>query len=215
MSFILDALKKSETDRQQQASAEFATVPTGSGQARLPRWLWALAALLIVNLAVLIGLLLRPELEPAMASAPVVQADGVADTSPSFADRVEEARRNAPAIQPQLPEPEAGTVAAATSAPAERPVNAVPALPAAREQTSSATLLPTIHEVRARGTVVIPDLHLDIHVYSEVREDRFVFINMSKQREQSQLDEGPVVQEITPDGVILEYRGTSFLLPRD
>ena len=69
--------------------------------------------------------------------------------------------------------------------------------------------------MRTNGTVEIPDLHLDIHVYSDAPEDRFVFINMSKHRENSQLSEGPRVEEITPDGVILEYRGTSFLLPRD
>jgi len=69
--------------------------------------------------------------------------------------------------------------------------------------------------VRANGTIVLPDLHLDIHVFSDIPEDRFVFINMSKQRENSKLAEGPMVEEITPEGVVLEYRGTSFLLPRE
>jgi hypothetical protein len=38
---------------------------------------------------------------------------------------------------------------------------------------------------------------------------------MSKYKEGGTLDEGPVVREITPDGVILEYLGTGFLLPRE
>ncbi|MCP5093694.1 MAG: general secretion pathway protein GspB [Gammaproteobacteria bacterium] len=75
--------------------------------------------------------------------------------------------------------------------------------------------MPTIHEVRANGTVVLPDLHLDIHVFSDIPKDRFVFINMSKHREDSRLAEGPMVEEITPEGVVLEYSGTSFLLPRE
>ena len=75
--------------------------------------------------------------------------------------------------------------------------------------------MPTIYELRANGSITLPDLHLDIHVFSEVPEDRFVFINMSKQREKSHLAEGPTVDEITPDGVVLDYRGTTFLLPRD
>jgi hypothetical protein len=37
---------------------------------------------------------------------------------------------------------------------------------------------------------------------------------MVKHREQSRLDQGPVVSEITPDGVILAYEGKTFLLPR-
>lgn len=61
----------------------------------------------------------------------------------------------------------------------------------------------------------LPELHIDIHVYSEVADERFVFINMVKHREQSQLNEGPVVAEITLDGVILEHHGLTFLLPRE
>jgi hypothetical protein len=38
---------------------------------------------------------------------------------------------------------------------------------------------------------------------------------MVRHREKSRLAEGPVVQEITPEGVILDYRGTRFLLPRE
>jgi general secretion pathway protein B len=76
-------------------------------------------------------------------------------------------------------------------------------------------LLPSIHEVRASGAITLPDLHIDIHVYSDVPEDRFVFINMAKQREGTRLSEGPVVTEITPEGVVLNYQGTLFLLPRE
>ena len=69
--------------------------------------------------------------------------------------------------------------------------------------------------MRAQGRVSLPDLHVDIHVFSEVASDRFVFINMNKHKEGSQLPEGPLVEEITPDGVVLSMNGTTFLLPRD
>ena len=49
MSFILDALKKSETERQNQGKAEFADVPSSADGPRAPRWLWPLGALLAVN----------------------------------------------------------------------------------------------------------------------------------------------------------------------
>ena len=62
MSFILDALKKSETDRQQRGSAEFAGIPTSAGRREgPPAWLWVIGVLLLINLAVLIGLWLRPD----------------------------------------------------------------------------------------------------------------------------------------------------------
>jgi general secretion pathway protein B len=73
----------------------------------------------------------------------------------------------------------------------------------------------TFDELRANGTIVLPDLHLDIHVYSEQPSERFVFVNMNKYREQARLEEGPVVKEIVPEGVVLEHVGNDFLLPRE
>lgn len=216
MSFILDALKKSETDRQQQGAAEFAGVPVSSGPARAPRWLWILGLLLAINLAVLLGLFIKPDTRVAsvdVEASPPPAAD--TDTrEASFAERVAEARRNPPRREESAPEapPQTQAAQAEQAAPA---VNFMP-VPEVAEQTSTETAaLPTFVEVLSNGTIQTPGLHLDIHVYSEAPEDRFVFINMSKQREQSQLSEGPVVEEITPDGVVLNYQGTQFFLPRD
>ena len=61
MSFILDALKKSETERQQKGPSDFANVPASAESPGAPRWLWALALLLAINLAVLLGVLLRDQ----------------------------------------------------------------------------------------------------------------------------------------------------------
>ena len=70
-------------------------------------------------------------------------------------------------------------------------------------------------ELQISGELQLPELHLDIHVYSQAPDERFVFINMSKYREQSRLADGPLVKEIRTDGVVLEHRGHSFLLPRE
>lgn len=218
MSFILDALRKSETERQRQGSAEFAGVPTSAVDSGMPRWLWIVAALLAINLAVLLGLLVRPDapaaVQPVAVSAPEATPDVAPSSSnldrasvpaaeDSFIEQIAAARQKAPPLEeqtePALKDPEpAATIRA----------------PVATESGNVASL-PSFVEVLTDGTVQLPDLHLDIHVYSEVPEDRFVFINMSKQREKSQLSEGPVVEEITPEGVILEYLGTRFLLSRD
>ena len=73
----------------------------------------------------------------------------------------------------------------------------------------------TFNNLRAQGVLQLPDMHLDIHVYSGQPADRFVFINMSKYKERATLAEGPRVKEITPEGVILEFGGNDFLLPRE
>ncbi len=214
MSFILDALKKSETDRQQQTPAAFATVPSSDGRPRAPRWLMLLGALLAINVIVLLGVLLRSVDD---TPADTVTAVGTIETAPStttaeFAAQIEAARRNE--SQRQAPPPAARVQETQASAIPVAPATGVN-VSASNSPAQQVASLPTIYELRAKGSITLPELHLDIHVYSEVPEDRFVFINMSKQREKSQLSEGPTVDEITPDGVVLDYRGTTFLLPRD
>ncbi len=220
MSFILDALKKSETERQQQGAAEFAGVPTSSGPGKAPRWLWILGLLLAVNVAVLLGLLMKPEARVASTDveASLPQAADSARTEPSFVERVAEARRNAPPRAEPAPviPPRAETVPATNEAPViEARAAEVPVLQASEPTSADVAALPTFVELLTNGTIALPDLHIDIHVFSETPQDRFVFINMSKHREQSQLSEGPVVEEITPDGVVLNHQGNSFFLPRD
>ncbi len=201
MSFILDALKKSESERQQQGSAEFAGVPTSSGRQKTPRWLWILGVLLAINLAVLLGLLFRPASSPA---ATPVASDPATIHNDDFAEQVAEARQNVPPRE----EPRLVTVESAQT------TNLPPAATVTRPAANFATL-PTIHQVIADGKVTLPELHVDIHVFSETPGDRFVFINMNKHNEGSRLAEGPIVEEITPDGVVLNHNGTLFLLPRD
>ena len=91
------------------------------------------------------------------------------------------------------------------------PVNSYDIAPTAPVGESFATF----NNLRAQGVLILPDMHLDIHVYSGQPAGRFVFINMRKYKERAALAEGPLVKEITPEGVILEYQGTSFLLPRE
>ena len=74
-------------------------------------------------------------------------------------------------------------------------------------------VLPTPMDLAASGTA-LPDLHLDIHVYSAKPADRFVFVNMRKYTEGQALKEGPTLERITPDGAVLNQRGLRFLLPR-
>lgn len=210
MSFILDALKKSETERQQQTSAGFSSVPTSSAKPSPFRWLWLIGALLAINLAVLVGLLVRPDAPPAAAptqveAAPQLPPDAATqeartpDTSVTFAEQVARAQ------QDQLPV--ANEIGVGTPPPAMEPAQA-------RAQAAPARI-PTIDELLVDGSIQLPELRIDIHVYSDVPAERFVFINMTKHREQSRLAEGPVVNEITRDGVVLRHQGRTFLLPRE
>ena len=207
MSLILDALKKSENERQQQSSAEFSSVPTGSADPNPLRWLWMLGFLLAVNFAILLGILWKTSSSDDEVAVEVADEPAAAVTAPASTSSFEE--QVAVAIDNRAAETPAPTP------PVEEPT--VTTTPEPAPTTSSRVTeapVPTIDELRLQGTLQIAQLHLDIHVYSEVPEERFVFINMNKHREGAQTPEGPVVREIRTDGVLLEHQGRVFLLPR-
>jgi len=205
MSFILDALKKSEAERQQQTGGEFSNVPSSSGEAQSPRWLWILAILLLFNIAILVGLMLRPDKPPAVVEDTRPAAIAPQQPAPSsFEERIAQVKADRPATAVQ---PAAST---AIDEPDRQPP-VVATMPAA----ANPARVRTLDELRLDGTLQLPELHLDIHVYADDPADRFVFINMAKHRQNSTLAEGPVVSEITAEGVILEYQGHTFLLPRE
>lgn len=79
MSFILDALKKSENDRQRQTAPGMFEVKVAPPKARFPIWAVGLGLLLGINLLVLVGLLMREgQAERAAATPPSADAAPVA-----------------------------------------------------------------------------------------------------------------------------------------
>ena len=197
-------------ERQQQGPSDFANVPSSAESPGAPRWLWALGLLLAVNLVVLVVVLMRDDApETGAAPAQTSRLEAAPASGPSFSEQIREARDR---------ESTARTTTSSAPAPEPEPVvEPAPTAPVQPRPQPSFTLaaLPTADELHANGQLQMAELHLDIHVYSEKPEERFVFINMVKHREKSRLAEGPVVQEITPEGVILDYSGTRFLLPRE
>jgi general secretion pathway protein B len=208
MSFILDALKKSESERQRKSVPTFADIPEGRSAPRPQRWWWVLGGLLALNAAVLLGVFYLPDKGAPPPAEPVQQAAIVAEPAArtpapakpaAFSDIVAEARKNRP---PQE--------SATTTEPQRQEPPPVP--PTSRVTMSEE--LGTMNELVADGSLQLPELHLDIHVYNDSPAERFVFINMGKYKEGDRLAEGPAVREIRPDGVVLDQSGTRFLMPR-
>ncbi|MDX1604635.1 MAG: general secretion pathway protein GspB [Candidatus Competibacterales bacterium] len=55
-------------------------------------------------------------------------------------------------------------------------------------------------------------VHLDLHVYGERPERRFVLINSVRYRAGDWLDNGALLEAITADGALLSYRDRRFTL---
>lgn len=202
MSFILDALKKSEAERKRQDAPGIASIPQSTERRGGSRWTWIIGGLLVVNLVVLLGMVFRPAAEPVSVATPAARDAELVAAEPRIERPAPAPSRTAPAPLPAAEPAAAGNAAA--------PAPATAAAPAAE-----AVDLPTFEALRAQGQLSLPDMHIDIHVYSGRPADRFVFINMTKYREDATLTEGPRVVRIAPEGVVLDYFGTRFLLPRE
>ena len=201
MSFILDALRKSENERQQQASPQVSVAAVGAKRSWQPGWIaLAITALGAALLAVgIVWALLKPQ--ASITAGPSATRLEESPT-PAINDTVvrnlaQEARRSQVTDTPSQPSP-----AAAQSA-SPQPAN----------QTTTNQPL-TVIEAMANG-LSLPHLNLDIHVYAPQSDGRFVFINANKYREGETLREGPQVEAITSDGVVLKFQGQRLLLPRD
>jgi general secretion pathway protein B len=263
MSFILDALKKSESDRQRQNGPALFEVRVAPPRTRLPLWAIAIALLLVVNLGIVMWMLLRhpghaaaartagepAALAPATttpappapatiaasqglgggsASVPVVAtsapAAGGAAPAPGLAAAPTVAAQPTAAAGAAVAAPTPGTASGANSANAAQdssrpedyaPAEETPSGGGSHVQRGTSSGVPLYQDLSATPGTQLPQLRLDLHVYAARPQDRFVMINMHKLREGDTLPEGVHVDSITPEGAVLTYNGSRFLLPRD
>jgi general secretion pathway protein B len=260
MSFILDALKKSEIERQRQTEPGLMDAGTMRRRSRLPTWAALLGLLLAINIIVLLVVLMRNRApaRPAPASrADAAAVAGAVNSSPSAAAGIAAPGPAVPGVStqgasahfspldpapvyaPEIPVPATAGTAAGDSPPISTVPRTLPSVAPSRSPASRAVaralhrpdpvlsdtdasaaaadndeLLPSISEINLTGAQALPELHLDVHVYATKPGDRFVYINMRKYRQGAVLQEGPAVELIRRDGVILNFQGLRFLLPR-
>lgn len=225
MSFILDALRKSETERQRQNGPGLIDAGYRPPAARRSPWIPLLVAVLAANLAIMGFLFLRKPAgtTQAVTSAPqeerAVQQAAPAAALPAGALPADEADDDAyaaiaalPALEPEDGDEGADGIGQAPPAPAA----AASAAPEAVQPASGIISegLPSVETLVAEGSLSLPEMRLDMHVFAPGADGRFVFINMRKYVEGERLDEGPRLEEITRDGVILSLDGRRFVLNR-
>jgi general secretion pathway protein B len=218
MSFILDALKKSELERQRQTEPGLMDTPIQRRGNRLPLWALLLGALLLINTVVLVVVLMR-NASPGAPAAPIQAPARLAADKPAPVAEHFSPLDSAPVYAPEIPV----TAAPLMVAPLAPPLHAAapravhrpdPVLTDEDAKADSEEVLPSISELNLSGSQTLPELHLDVHVYATNPADRFVYINMRKYHESAVLQEGPTLEHIRRDGVVLNYQGLRFLLPR-
>lgn len=197
MSYILDALRRSEQERRRLGTGDAVPVPetsSASGWRRLG-WLLVMMALLL-NAGAVAWLLLRDR--PAESPAPVVAArePGPPVEPPPLPPLAEVAGRPQPLARAAEPAPAAGRQPpAATISPAQ--------------QQPDPPLLSTLP---AEFQSSVPAVGISVHVYAQQPAARWVLANGRRFREGQEIATGLRLERITPDGVVLAFQGRQFLL---
>jgi general secretion pathway protein B len=239
MSFILDALKKSEAERRQGEIPRLQNDPFSPAPRRRPVWPFLLVLALLLN-GVVVGwwLLAREEQHETIAVAAGGPERVVASGQTASAELVglSAAMKAEPVTSPALPtEPEVVTVVieetpvkpvAPTASPAPartaekktpiRRTDLPPAAPA-RSKVSvaapAAKSFPPVSELPDNVRSGLPRLDLQLHFFTPDPERRLVRLNGLNLREGGNSGEGLSVVEITQDGVKLSFGGNRFFLP--
>jgi general secretion pathway protein B len=227
MSYILDALRKVERERQRTRLPLLEELLDASATPRAHLWPWLLGGALLVNAAVLAVLLVpgggpgKPERlsppdvtaarQPAVTTAALVQEERPGPPAPPAAP-------GAPAQQPvekQVMPAQGPVKGSATKTPA-RAVTPVRSMPA-REAASAATpgeeaRQESGHPGRERLLKAVAALKLTMLLHSGAAAERLALINGRKYLEGQKIDGTVLVEAITPKGVMLSYEGERYLL---
>ena len=202
MSYILDALKKSDQQRQRGAtptlpSAQATTVALKQSSSVF----YGVLAAVLLCAGIAIGWL-----HPWQAEQPAPAAE-------SFAARpvIPNTNQTAPVPRPEQPamsgKPEQ-ILQLQNPAPATPVVSPKePANPASADQGQK---VPTLSELPLAIQQEIPDMKVQLHSYSNKSVNSIVSINSRMLKEGDSLAPGLRLEQITPDGVILSYKGYRF-----
>ncbi len=209
MSYILEALRKSEQARSGKATLTGAAAAPAAPVRSARRGLRAGGLLLLLLVAWggwWLGRSAVPAARPGPATAPAPEprpapAPAAAVAEDAGADRPVAA---APVVPPRL-----RPLPPVAAPPPDRVVTA-PATPAPAQQAGA----PAWPELPAEQRSRVTRPHIDVHVYAEDPARRFVLIDLRRYREGDRLPSGARLERIEADGILLEEDGIRYRVPR-
>ena len=225
MSFILDALRKSEHERQRSATPGLSQVPLATPPPQMPRWALGVIGFLVAAVLVLGGAWWQSTRVPAeTAQSPPAPTVERSVQLPPPTPRSDAPQQAAPARQPSADESSLSAAAASsTGAPSTDAPSTIGGNVVVRELSvpprltnlpDDSVALPSVAMLATEG-VAVPPLHLELHAFSAQPRDRFVFINGRKYVEGDRLVEGPVLVAIEPNGAVLTHAGRRFIIVQE
>ena len=224
MSFILDALRKSEAARRRSEAPDlFAAMPATLEPVRAhPNWpLWLLGVVAAVSLTAVLWLLAQraPEVAPATTAVDTAVETAPTDDAAASAQAPEPVPvPMPPQTQPPVDSAPPPAVAATLSPPPPAPLPPPRELPAPPLETAVVAPPPTLPPAGSVVSLVdldpatrklLPPLKLSMHMWNETSAQRFVILDGQRLREGDLLGE-LVIERITRDGAVLVWRGSQL-----
>lgn len=215
MSYILEALKKSQAERQlgelpsiHAPQVQLQPAPDTSGQRRLPLWIATGAAC-----AVAAAWWWWPA--PVVAPAPVaavapVAAAPVAVPVPVPAPAPAIAPLPAPVVVKAAPPAPAPVIRAVTPPPAPVPVPAPAPAPVA---APSEEITPGLRDLPEPIQRQIPPVALGGYMYSKDPADRLLLIDKVLRHEGEEVAPGLVLEKLQPKAAIFSFKGYRYRVP--
>jgi general secretion pathway protein B len=227
MSFILDALKKSEQERRQRQTpdlhAEHAPPPEQRGGKRL--WPILILVALLLNVAVF-SFWLRPwsapepsvQKELSAVDESIIASETIAAPPLPVASQPVASQ---PAVsQPAVSQPAVSSAAVERTSPASEEItpssaesSVKPSLPVAKRAPETSNVppsLPRMEDLPNSFRRELPELVISLHFYTDSPTARMVRINGRNLREKQHISENLTLQEITAEGVILNFKWQAF-----
>ncbi len=211
MSYILDALKKAERDRQQTRVPTVGTIHVVTASRRRPVWPWIAGGAVLANALVVGSFVAR---DRGLTARRDVVATSTTVAAPASTPAPE------PAALPSAP-------AAVAAAPAPSPAATVPIEETVKRRVPARSSVPrpTVDTASAEPTRVAStgdgapasrtspaDLKLEVLIYSDSPAGRAVYINGRRYVEGSRTPTGYLVEQIREDGVLIRGDGREFVL---
>lgn len=210
MSYILDALRKADQLRRRGAAPTLLTLQPSAVVRKRPAYLkYGLVALVLVGAGIVVGWLRPWQTVPAkpetvavrpIESKPAQPAPPASETAAQPApESSAPAKPQTDALRREANAPVPGTAGAAP----ERRVDIAAADAAGETVIAMEDLPPSVLQD-------LPKIAVSVHAYSDTPTKRLVSIGSRIVREGDYVAPGLQLEQITPDGMILSYKGYRF-----
>lgn len=217
MSYILEALKKAQAERQlgnaPTIHAPVVHAVPAARASRMPLMAGAAAA------AILLGAVLflwrqsgpAPAASPAPAAAPSAPPAAPVVVAPAPAP----APAQQVALLPEPPAPRPATRPEPPARPAARPAPQVrpAALPAAEPAPAAEDTTRSLNDLPEAVRSQVPKVVFGGYIYSPNPADRLLLVDKMLRREGEEVAPGLVLEKLLPNAAVMNYRGQRYRVP--